>query len=103
KPATVAYLFGHVIFILLSLTAKPPALERLSRRAAEGVISAIINELLFGEDTLLATGTPMSFFKRFKVALYTLIKAQQIVLHGSVFTVSNANLCFAPSVLMMLL
>ncbi len=92
QPATTAHLPGHIVFILLSLTAKPSVLKRFSIRAVEGIIIAVIDERFFGKDALWATGSPVSFFERFKVALDSEFKAAQIVFNRFVFTLTNANL-----------
>ena len=101
KPATVACLFGHIILILLPLAAKAPALEPLAGRTAEAIIVTVIDEGFFGKNAFLATGTPMRFFKRFKVASDTLIKASQVVCNASVLAVANTDLRFVSYVLMM--
>jgi hypothetical protein len=71
---------GGLVFIVVSPFVIMPSVEGMSRRRGEG---------LFRKDPLLSTSALVCLLKRGDMGLDLSITADEIVLNGAVFTVSN--------------
>ena len=74
-----------------ALFVKSAPSQFTSCRAGKCIRFQVINKILLGEDAFLASGSPMGFLKRLKVAFYFKVITDQVVFNRSILAVSDTN------------